>query len=247
MAALAHRPAGASPRPAHNELIAALSAAEVAPLAASLEPVSMVLGQVLYEPGCPMQHAYFPTTAVASLHHVTETGASAETAGVGREGMVGIALFMGGQSTSGSAVVQSSGQGYRLHRHALMQAFEGEGPLRGLLLRYTQTLITQIAQTAACYRHHTVEQQLGRWLLATADRSLAGELVVTQEQVAGMLGVRRESITQAAGALQQLGYIRYRRGHISLLDRTGLRDCACECYGIVKQEFERLMATPHRR
>lgn len=225
-----------------NELIAALPAAELAPLSAALEPVSMLLGQVLYEPGSAMQHAYFPTTAVASLHYVTESGATAETAGVGREGMVGIALFMGGQTTSGSAVVQTSGRGYRLHRHALMQAFEGGGPLRGLLLRYTQTLITQISQTAVCFRHHSVEQQLSRWLLATADRSPAGELVITQEQVAGMLGVRRESITQAAGGLQDLGYIRYRRGHISLLDREGLRNCACECYGIVKQEFERLMA-----
>lgn len=228
--------------PAYNELIAALPAAELAPLSAALEPVSMVLGQVLYEPGSTLQHAYFPTTAVASLHYVTESGASAETAGVGREGMVGIALFMGGQTTSGSAVVQSSGQGYRLHRHALMQAFQGDGPLRGLLLRYTQTLITQISQTAVCYRHHSVEQQLSRWLLATADRSPAGELVITQEQVAGTLGVRRESITQAAGALQDQGYIRYRRGHISVLDRDGLRGCACECYGIVRHEFQRLMA-----
>lgn len=228
--------------PAYNELIAALPAAELAPLSAALEPVSMVLGQVLYEPGSTMQHAYFPTTAVASLHYVTESGASAETAGVGREGMVGIALFMGGQTTSGSAVVQSSGQGYRLHRHALMEAFEGDGPLRGLLLRYTQTLITQISQTAVCYRHHSVEQQLSRWLLATADRSPAGELVITQEQVAGTLGVRRESITQAAGSLQDQGYIRYRRGHISVLDRDGLRGCACECYGIVRHEFQRLMA-----
>jgi CRP-like cAMP-binding protein len=242
LAALASRALSALQPAVHNELIAALSAAELAPLSAELEPVSMMLGQVLYEPGSQMQHAYFPTTAVASLHYVTETGASAETAGVGREGMVGIALFMGGQTTSGSAVVQTSGQAYRLHRHALMRAFDGGGPLRGLLLRYTQTLITQISQTAVCYRHHSVEQQLSRWLLATADRSPAGELVITQEQVAGTLGVRRESITQAAGALQELGYIRYRRGHISLLDRAGLRGCACECYGIVKQESQRLMA-----
>ncbi len=242
MEALAPRPLITLHPAAQNALIAALSAAEMAPLSASLEPVSMLLGQVLYEPGSQMQHAYFPTTAVASLHYVTESGASAETAGVGREGMVGIALFMGGQSTSGSAVVQTSGRGYRLHRHALMQAFDGDGPLRRLLLRYTQALMTQISQTAACYRHHTVEQQLSRWLLATVDRSPAGELVITQELVAGMLGVRRESITQAAGALQDQGYIRYRRGHISVLDPAGLRGCACECYGIVKHEFQRLMA-----
>lgn len=228
--------------PTQNQLIAALSAAQMAALRASLEPVSMLLGQVLYEPGSPMQHAYFPTTAVASLHYVTESGASAETAGVGREGMVGIALFMGGQTMAGSAVVRTSGHGYRLHHHALLQAFDGEAPWRRLLLRYTQALMTQISQTAACYRHHSVEQQLARWLLATADRSPAGELVVTQELVAGMLGVRRESITQAAGALQALGHIRYRRGHISVLDPTGLRGRACECYGIVKHEFQRLMA-----
>jgi CRP-like cAMP-binding protein len=228
--------------PAQNQLIAAVSAAEMVPLSASFEPVTMMLGQVLYEPGSQMQHAYFPTTAVASLHYVTESGASAETAGVGREGMIGIALFMGGQTTAGSAVVQTSGHGYRLHRHSLMQAFDGEGPWRRLLLRYTQALMTQISQTAACYRHHSIEQQLSRWLLATADRSPAGELVITQELVAGMLGVRRESITQAAGALQDLGYIRYRRGHISVINPAGLRSCACECYGVVKHEFERLMA-----
>jgi CRP-like cAMP-binding protein len=228
--------------PAQNQLIAAVTAAEMVPLSDSLELVSLMLGQVLYEPGSQMQHAYFPTTAVASLHYVTESGASAETAGVGREGMVGIALFMGGQTTSGSAVVQSSGHGYRVHRHALLEAFDGAGPWRGLLLRYTQALMTQISQTAACYRHHSIEQQLARWLLATADRSPAGELVITQELVASMLGVRRESITQAAGALQDLGYIRYRRGHISVLDPAGLRGCACECYGIVKHEYQRLMA-----
>lgn len=243
MAALAPRPLNAQHLPAQNQLIAAMSAAEMVPLSDSLELVTMMLGQVLYEPGSQMQHAYFPTTAVASLHYVTESGASAETAGVGREGMVGIALFMGGQSTAGSAVVQTSGHGYRLNRHSLMQAFDGEGPWRRLLLRYTQALMTQISQTAACYRHHSIEQQLARWLLATVDRSPAGELVITQELVAGMLGVRRESITQAAGALQDLGYIRYRRGHISVLDAAGLRGCACECYGIVKHEFQRLMAS----
>ena len=242
MAALAPSPLNGLHTPAQNQLIAGVSAAEMLPLSGSLELVSMLLGQVLYEPGSQMQHAYFPTTAVASLHYVTESGASAETAGVGREGMVGIALFMGGQSTASSAVVQTSGHGYRVHRDSLMRAFDGRGPWRRLLLRYTQALMTQISQTAACYRHHSIEQQLARWLLATADRSPAGELVITQELVAGMLGVRRESITQAAGALQDQGYIRYRRGHISLLDPAGLRESACECYGIVKHEFQRLMA-----
>lgn len=241
MIGLAPRPPGSLQQPAQNQLIAAATVGATAPLPAAFELVPMVLGQLLYEPGSPMQHAWFPTTAVASLHYVTESGASAETAGVGREGMVGIALFMGGQTTVGSAVVQSTGHGYRVHRHALMQAFDGAGPWRGLLLRYTQALMTQISQTAACYRHHSVEQQLARWLLATVDRSPAGELVITQELVAGMLGVRRESITQAAGALQDMGYIRYRRGHISVLDPAGLRGCACECYGIVKREFARLM------
>ena len=201
----------------------------------------MNLGQVLYEPGQQLRHAYFPTTAVVSLHYTTSSGVSAETAGVGREGMIGLALFMGGNTTPSSAVVQSAGHGYRLDRCALMRAFEAEGPLRHLLLRYTQAVITQIAQTAACYRHHTIEQQLSRWLLTTVDRSPPGELVMTQELVAGLLGVRRESITQAAGALQDGGYIRYRRGHISVIDPVGLQSCSCECYGVVKSELKRLL------
>ncbi|OYU74668.1 MAG: Crp/Fnr family transcriptional regulator, partial [Burkholderiales bacterium PBB5] len=206
------------------------------------------LGQVLYAPGQQLRHAYFPTTAVVSLHYTTASGASAETAGVGREGMVGIALFMGGNTTPSSAVVQSTGHGYRIDRVALMQAFEAEEHLRRLLLRYTQALITQVAQMAACYRHHTIEQQLSRWLLTTVDRSPPGELVMTQELVAGLLGVRRESITQAAGALQDGGYIRYRRGHISVIDPVGLQACACECYGVVKSELQRLLPdTVHDR
>ena len=227
--------------PNQNRLIAALPAAEFDRLYGSLELVPMRLGDVLYEPGQTMQHAYFPTTAVVSLHYVTVAGASAETAGVGRDGMVGVALFMGGHATPSSAVVQSAGHGWRIGRAALVQAFEHDGQLRRLLLRYTQALITQIAQTAVCYRHHSVEQQLSRWLLATLDRLPPGEMVMTQELVAGLLGVRRESITQAAGSLQDGGYIRYRRGHITVLDAPGLQGRACECYGVVKRELQRLL------
>ncbi len=227
--------------PRHNHLIGVLPQANFDQLAGLLERVPMKLGQVLYEPGLQLRHAYFPTTAVVSLHYTTITGASAETAGVGREGMVGIPLFLGGDTTSSSAVVQSSGHGYRLERGALMRIFDTEGPVRRLLLRYTQAMITQITQTAACYRHHSIEQQLSRWLLATVDRSPPGELVMTQELVANLLGVRRESITQAAGGLQSGGYIRYRRGHITVLDPAGLQACACECYGVVKQELRRLL------
>ncbi|MDP1535348.1 MAG: Crp/Fnr family transcriptional regulator, partial [Rubrivivax sp.] len=208
----------AHPSPSHNRLLAALPDAEYASLAAHLEPVTLALGDMLYEPGQPLQHACFPTSAVVSLYYVTASGAAAESAGVGNEGMVGISLFMGGNSTPSSAVVQTAGQGYRLDRHRLCQAFKREGLFQGLLLRYTQALITQISQTAACNRHHSVEQQLSRWLLLTLDRGPARELVMTQELVAGVLGVRRESITQAASNLQQGGYIRYRRGHISVSD-----------------------------
>lgn len=226
--------------PSQNHLIAALPASEFERLRDALEPVPMLLGQVLYEPGTQMQHAYFPTSAVVSLHYVTITGASAQTASVGREGMVGIALFMGGGTTASSAVVQTAGQGYRLNRSTLLQAFEQQGQLRPLLLRYTQALLTQISQTAACYRHHSVEQQLSRWLLATVDHTPPGELVITHELVAATLGVRRESITEAAGQLQEGGYIRYRRGHIQVLDTLGLVSRACECYGVVLREQRRL-------
>ena len=201
----------------------------------------MRLGEVLYEPGQHLRHAYFPTTAVVSMHYMMGTGACVETCGVGREGMVGIALFMGGQSTPSSAVVQTAGHGYRLERTALQRAFGADGQLRRLLLRYTQALMAQISLTAACYRHHTVEQQLSRWLLTTLDRAPPGELVMTQELVANLLGVRRESITQAAGRLQDGGYIRYRRGHITVCDPVGLKRCACECYGVVDKELHRLL------
>jgi len=211
-------------------------------LAAHLELVEMRLGEILYEPGGQLQHAYFPTTAIVSLHYVTESGASAETAGVGNEGVVGISLFMGGDTTPSSAVVQTAGHGYRLERHLLKQEFNRGGLLHRLLLRYTQALITQMNQTAACNRHHSLEQQLCRWLLLTLDRLPSNELVMTQDLVASMLGVRREGVTEAAGNLQRAGLIRYRRGHISVLERSGLERAACECYGVVKKELIRLLS-----
>jgi CRP-like cAMP-binding protein len=227
--------------PSQNHLLAALPEAEFAALLPHLELVPMALGQMLYEPGTQLRHAFFPTTSIASLHYVTESGATAETAGVGNEGMVGVSLFMGGNTTSSSAVVQTAGHAYRLERTILKQEFDRAGLLQRLLLRYTQALMTQMAQTAACNRHHTVEQQLCRWLLLTMDRVPSRELTMTQELVASMLGVRRESVTEVAGALQSGGYIRYRRGHITVLDRGGLEDHACECYGVVKKELDRLL------
>jgi len=225
-----------------NRLLAALPAAEFQPLAEHLEHVALRLGDVLYEPGGQLQHAYFPTTAIVSLHYVTESGASAETSGVGNEGVVGISLFMGGDTTPSSAVVHSAGDAWRLPRQVVRQQFERPGLLQRLFLRYTQALITQVTQTAVCNRHHSVQQQLCRWLLTTLDRMPSGELVMTQELIASMLGVRREGITQAAGHLQDAGYIRYRRGHVSVLDRSGLETGACECYAVVKKEVGRLLA-----
>jgi len=197
---------------------------------------------MLYEPGGQMQHAYFPTTAIVSLHYVMESGASAETAGVGNEGVVGISLFMGGNTTPSSAVVQIAGHAYRLDGRLLKEEFDRAGLAQHLLLRYTQALMTQMSQTAACNRHHTVEQQLCRWLLLTLDRMATNELVMTQELVANMLGVRREGITEAAGRLQQAGIISYRRGHIAVLERSGLETRACECYAVVKKELARLLS-----
>ncbi len=228
--------------PNQNHLLAALPAAEFEALAAHLELVPMPLGEMLYEPGGQLQHAYFPTTAVVSLHYVMESGASAEYAGVGNEGVVGISLFMGGDTTPSSAVVQIAGHAYRLEGRLLKQAFNRAGLMQGLLLRYTQALITQMTQTAVCNRHHSVEQQLCRWLLLTSDRVPSHEVIVTQELVASMLGVRREGITEAAGKLQKAGFIRYRRGHIALLDRSGLEAGACECYAVVKKELRRLLS-----
>jgi len=228
--------------PSQNHLLAALPTAEFEALAKHLELVAMPLGQILYEPGGKLQHAYFPTTAIVSLHYVMESGASAETAGVGNEGVVGVALFMGGDTTPSSAVVQTAGHAYRMEGRFLKQEFGRAGLMQRLLLRYTQALITQMIQTAACNRHHSVEQQLCRWLLLTLDRMPTNQLVMTQELVASMLGVRREGITEAAGRLQQDGYISYRRGHISVLDRTGLEKRSCECYAVVKKELNRLLS-----
>jgi len=230
------------PSPKQNHLLAALPTAEFDRLAAHLQWVPMQLGEILYEPGEQLQYAYFPTTAIVSLHYIIESGASAEIAGVGNEGVVGISLFMGGDTTPSSAVVQTAGYAYRLERHLLRREFDRCGPLLRLLLRYTQALITEMTQTAVCNRHHSIEQQLCRWLLVTLDRIPSGQLVMTQELVASMLGVRREGVTEAAGNLQRAGFIRYRRGHIAVLDRTGLESRSCECYGVVKSEFDRLLA-----
>jgi len=233
--------------PSQNHLLAALPGAEFERLVPHLELVPMLLGDVLYEPGGQLQHAYFPTTSIVSLHYVMATGASAESAGVGNEGVVGMALFMGGNTTPSSAVVQTGGHGYRLPASELKREFSRGGAMQSLLLRYTQALITQMSQTAACNRHHSVEQQLCRWLLLTLDRVSTRELVITQEQVAGMLGVRREGITEAAGRLQNDGHIRYRRGHITVLQRQGLETRACECYATVKKEIARLLSDVRHR
>jgi CRP-like cAMP-binding protein len=230
--------------PRQNRLLAALSAPDFEPLLAQLELVNMRLGDMLYEPGEQLQHAYFPTTAIVSLHYVTESGATCETSGVGNDGVLGISLFMGGDTTPSSAVVQTAGYAYRLQRGAMKQEFDRHGLMQRLLLGYVQAVITQISQSAVCNRHHTVEQQLCRWLLTTLDRMSSDELTLTQEMVAGMLGVRREGITAAAGKLQQAGYIRCRRGHLSVLNRAGLEARACECYAVVKRELGRLAVAP---
>ena len=230
------------PSPSQNHLLAALPTAEFERLAAHLELVPMRLGDMLYEPGGQLSYAYFPTTAIVSLHYVMASGASAESAGVGNEGVVGISLFMGGNTTPSSAVVQTAGHAYRLGRRLLQQEFNRGELLQRLLLRYTQALMTEMAQTAACNRHHSVEQQLCRWLLLTLDRLSTEELVMTHELVASMLGVRRETITDVAGELQRAGCIRYRRGHIAVLDRRRLETRACECYAVIRQELRRLLS-----
>lgn len=227
--------------------MAALPKEDFDRLVPHLELVPLRLGDLLYEPDQQLRHAYFPTSAIVSLHYVTESGESAETAGVGKEGVVGIALFMGGNTTSSSAVVQTAGYGYRLEGGLLKAEFDRAGFAQRLLLRYTQALMTQMSQTAACYRHHSIEQQLCRFLLLTVDRSPTHELVMTQELIANLLGVRREGITAAAGRLQQAGFIRYRRGHIAVTDRSGLLSRSCECYGVVKDEVERLLRDVRQR
>jgi CRP-like cAMP-binding protein len=228
--------------PSQNHLLAALPTGDFERLSPHLELVPMALGKVLYEPGGQLRNAYFPTTSVVSLRNVMHSGASAESAGVGNEGVVGIALFMGGNTTSSSAVVQIAGHAYRLDARLLKEEFDRAGWMQKLLLRYTQALITQMSQTAACNRHHTVEQQLCRWLLLTIDRVPSHEVIMTQELIASMLGVRREGIVEAAGRLQRAGFISYRRGHISVLERSGLETRACECYAVVKTELSRLLS-----
>lgn len=227
--------------PSQNFLLGALPPSDFERLAPHLELVILPLGKVLYEPGGQLTHAYFPVTSIISLHYVMESGASAETAGVGNEGVLGVSLFMGGETTPSSAVVQTAGQAYRLPSRVLLQEFNRGELMQRLLLRYTQALITQMTQTAACNRHHSVDQQLCRWLLLTTDRVSTRELVMTHELVASMLGVRREGITEAAGNLQAAGYISYRRGHITVLDRGGLESRVCECYAVVKREIKRLL------
>ena len=227
--------------PLQNRLLAALPAAEFERLSPNLELVPMRLGEVLCESNCHLSHVYFPTTSILSLQYVMESGSSAEIVGVGNEGMLGISLFMGSDSMTSRTLVQTGGYGYRLKSKLLMDEFHRNGPVLRLLLRYSQALITQIAQTGACNRHHSVEQQLCRWLLLTLDRMSANDLVMTQELIASMLGVRRESVTAAAGTLKHMGVISYRRGHITVLDRTGLDAHVCECYGAVKSEFDRLL------
>ncbi len=233
--------------PNQNHLLAAMLDAEYARLVPHLELVPMLLGDVLYESGGRLQHVYFPTTSIISLHYVLEDGGSSEIAGVGNEGVLGISLFMGGNSTPSRALVQTGGHGYRIKAHIVMEEFNRNGSVMRLLLRYTQAMITHISQTAVCNRHHSVEQQLCRWLLLTLDRMPTNELTMTQELIANMLGVRREGVTEAAGRLQSNGFIRYRRGHITVLDRTGLERSVCECYSVVKKEFARLMSDVRQR
>lgn len=225
----------------HNHLLAALPEDIFERIAPHLELIPMPLGEVLYESGGQLHHVYFPTTAIVSLHYVMENGASAEIAGVGNDGVVGISLFMGGNTTPSRATVCSRGHAYRLKARLMMEEFNRAGPLMRLMLRYTQALITQMSQTAVCNRHHSMEQQMCRWLLFTLNRSPSHELIMTQELIASMLGVRREGITETAGDLQRAGLISYRRGHITVQNRAGLEARACECYNVVKKEFRRLL------
>jgi CRP-like cAMP-binding protein len=224
-----------------NALLAVLPDAERARWYSHLEPVELPLGAVLYESGNRLTHVYFPTTAIVSLICVMDSGATTEIAIVGNEGVVGVSLFMGGESTTSRAVVQSAGLGYRLKANQMMEEFNRTGPVMYLLLRYTQALITQMAQTAVCNRHHSLDQQLCRWLLLSLDRLRSNELVVTQELIANLLGVRREGVTEAAGRLLAAGLITYRRGHITVLDRAQLEHRSCECYAVVKREYDRLL------
>jgi CRP-like cAMP-binding protein len=231
----------ATPPARRNRLLAALPAVEYERLAPHLELVPMKLGAVVYESGVRLQHVYFPVDSIISLLYVLEDGSSAEIAVVGLEGMVGVSLFMGGESTPSRAIVQSGGQAYRLRGNLILDSFNRAGAMQHLLLRYTQALLTQMAQTAVCNRHHTLEQQLCRWLLLSLDRLPSNTLVMTQELIANMLGVRREGVTAAAGRLQAHGVIKYQRGHITVLDRPALEKRTCECYEVVKREYDRLL------
>ena len=224
-----------------NQLLDALPRSDYERIAPRLELVSMKLGDVLYEPGIKLRYVYFPTTSIVSLLHVLADGSSAEIAIVGREGVLGISLFMGGETTPSRAVVQSAGESYRMNAERLKDEFARFGSLMHLLLRYTQALLTQMSQTAVCNRHHSVDQQLCRWLLLSLDRLSSDELLMTQELIANMLGVRREGVTEAAGNLQDAGLIRYSRGRITVLDRRGLEGRSCECYQVVKAEYDRLL------
>lgn len=234
-------------RPTSNYLLNALPLAEYQRLEPHFELVTLKLGEVLYESGDQMRHAYFPTASIISLLYVLENGSSAEIAVVGNEGILGIALFMGGHTTPSRAVVQSKGMAFRLKADILLEEFNRGGATQNLLLRYTQALITQMTQTAVCNRHHTVEQQLCRWLLLSLDRLSGNSLDMTQELIANMLGVRREGVTEAAGRLQREGLIKYCRGHIEVLDRDLLESRVCECYQVVKTEFERLLPASEQR
>ena len=230
-----------------NLLLSSLSAVHLKRLSRHLELIEMPLGEVLYESGRQLSYVYFPTTCLISLLYVLESGASSQIAVVGNDGVVGVSIFMGGETTPSRAVVQSAGQGYRLPARAIKAEFTRGGPIQGLMLRYTQSLITQMAQTAVCNRHHTVDQQLCRWLLHSMDRLGVPDITMTQELIATMLGVRREGVTEAAGKLQKQGVIRYRRGHIRVLDRRKLERLSCECYEVVRKETARLLpwVAPH--
>jgi CRP-like cAMP-binding protein len=230
--------------PHSNHLLAALSPAIRELLFPHLELVEMKLGEVVYESGDSLRHVYFPIDCIISLLYVMESGASAEISVVGNEGLVGVAVFMGGESTSSRAVVQSAGVAYRLKGQKLKDEFNKHGELLHLILRYTQTLITQMAQTAVCNRHHAIDQQLCRWLLLSLDRLPGNRLTMTQELIANMLGVRREGVTEAAGKLQRMGVIEYARGQITVLDRLALERLSCECYAVVKRESDRLLPAP---
>lgn len=232
--------------PRQNHLLAALPTDKYGRLFPHLEQVELKLGEILHESGCQLPHVYFPTTAIVSMLYIMENGATSEIASVGNEGVLGVALFMGGSTVPNRAMVLCAGAAYRLKSRWLMDEFNRTGgrrtgALQHLLLRYAQALITQMSQTSACNRHHSMEQQLCRWLLLSLDRSASSELTLTQELIASMLGVRREGVTEAAGKLQHAGFIRYRRGHITVLNRSGLEKRACECYRTVKTEFDRLL------